>query len=156
MLEELVNQFKDLYFIQNKTRAEIKKLLNINEYQVKKLLKIVGIRKVASKQLKKDILATMSLEEIKEYFQTHSRKDTAKHFGITEQNLKDLMKEYNFHHTAQQKSLVRAKTCQEMYGVDCVLQRTDVREKCESSEAITKMLNTQRKNNLEKYGVEYT
>lgn len=156
MLEELIQQFKDLYFIQNKTRAEIKEILNINEYQVRKLLKISGVRKIAPKQLKKDILVTISLEEIKEYFQTHSRKATAKHFGITEQNLKDLMKKYNFHHTSQQKSLVRAKTCQEMYGVDCVLQRADVREKCESSEAITKMLNTQRKNNLEKYGVEYT
>lgn len=155
MSEELIQQFKDLYFTQNKTRAEIKEILSINEYQIKKLLKIVGVHKIAPKQLKKDILATISLEEIKEYFQTHSIKDTAKHFGITEQNIKDLVKKYNFHHTTQQKSLVRAKTCQEMYGVDCVLQRVDVREKCESSEAITKMLNAQRKNNLQKYGVEY-
>lgn len=155
MLEELIQQFKDLYFIQNKTRAEIKEILNINEYQVRKLLKIVGVRKIAPKQLKKDILATISLEEIKEYFQTHSRKDTAKHFGITEQNLKDLMKKYNFHHTMQQKSLVRAKTCQQLYGVDCVFQRADVREHCSDPEAIKKMVNTQKANNKAKYGVEY-
>lgn len=155
MSEELIQQFKDLYFTQNKTRAEIKEILDINEYQIKKLLKIVGVRKVAPKQLKQDILAIVSIEEIKEYFQTHSRKNTANHFGITEQNLKDLMKKYNFHHTSQQKSMIRAKTCQEIYGVDCVFQRQDVREMCTSKEAITKMVNTQRKNNLTKYGVEY-
>lgn len=153
--QELLEEIKKLYITENKSRLEIEQILNISDYNFRKILKNYNIKKIAKKQLKKDILKQYSINEIIEYFKTHTRKATAEHFNITEQNLKDLMKEYNFHHSVEEKAVFRAKTCQQLYGVYCVFQRADVREHCNSPEAIKKMVNTQRKNNLEKYGVEY-
>ena len=152
---ELLEEIKKLYITENKSRIEIEQILNISDSNFRKILKNYNIRKIAKKQLKKDILKQYSINEIIEYFKTHTRKATAEHFNITEQNLKDLMKEYNFHHSTEEKAVFRAETCQQLYGVDCVFQRADVREHCTSPEAIKKMVNTQKANNKAKYGVEY-
>ena len=153
--QELLEEIKKLYITENKSRLEIEQILNISDYNFRKILKNYNIKKIAKKQLKKDILKQYSINEIIEYFKTHTRKATAEYFNITEQNLKDLMKEYNFHHSTEEKAVFRAETCQQLYGVDCVFQRADVREHCTSPEAIKKMVETQKVNNKAKYGVEY-
>ena len=127
-------------------------MVQISENQFFQIRKQYNITRL---QRKSEILTRYTIDEIIEYFQTHTRADTAEHFGITEKNLKDLMKEYNFHHTTEQKVAFRENTCQKIYGVKCVLQRQDVIDKTHSDFVLAKMIETQRKNNLEKYGVEY-
>lgn len=153
--KELANKIVELYINNGKTREQVKNILGISEATFRNIKKEFNIVKVKKCQRKKDILSIYSIEEIKSYFEKHTRAETSEHFGITEQNLKDLMKEYNFHHTTEQKVALREKTCMEMYGVHCVLLRQDVIDSSHTEEALTKMMSTQRKNNLEKYGVEY-
>lgn len=150
-----IEKFIQLYITENKTKEQVKTELNISEGTFRSIKKTHNISKISPKQYKVDILKQCSIEDIKQYFESHTRTETSEHFNISEQNLKDLMSEYNFHHTIEQKVSLRRKTCTEMYGVQCVLLRQDVRDAACSKESIAKMLNTQRKNNLEKYGVEY-
>ena len=154
--ENIINKVIDLYITQNKTREEVMAELGISVHDFKIIKKLGNIQKISPRQFKRDILSKYSIEEIAEYFSTHSREETSRHFNISEQNLKDLTKEYNLHHTTEQKISFRRKSCEKMYGVSCVLLRQDVRAMVQSEEAINKMMVTQRKNNLEKYGVEYT
>lgn len=151
--DELIESVRELYIRKRLSVKQVCQQLQISENQFFQIRKQYNITRL---QRKSEILKRHTIDEIIEYFQTHTRADTAEHFGITEKNLKDLMKEYNFHHTTEQKVAFRENTCQKMYGVKCVLQRQDVIDKTHSDSALAKMISTQRKNNLERYGVEYS
>lgn len=70
--------------------------------------------------------------------------------------MKELMRIYDFHHTTEEKVELRRKSCLDKYGVTCVFMTKENIEKSHSNETIEKMMNTQVKNNLAKYGVMYT
>ena len=146
---------KDLYIKQNLSRKEVCLKLNITCARLKYIIYKNNLQKLKPKCYIKDVLEKYSIEEIKKYFYSHSSVDTAKYFNMSLDNLKMLMKKFNFHHSVEQKVKIREATCEKMYGVRCVFQRPDVREKCESEESIQKMHQTQIKNNLEKYGCKY-
>ena len=153
--DNIINKFIQLYIDENKTKEQVKSELNISENTFRNIKKTYNVSKISPKQYKTDILKQYSIEEIKTYFESHTRTETSKHFNISEQNLKDLMSEYGFHHTTEQKVALREKTCKEMYGVRCVLLRQDVKDAAHSEESIARMVDAQRKNNIEKYGVGY-
>lgn len=143
------------YVEQNKTKKEIASILKTTEREIYNKLKRYKITK-REVQRKRSILEKYSIDEIKEYFRHHTREETAKHFGISLQNMKELMRIYDFHHTTEEKVELRRKSCLDKYGVTCVFMTKENIEKSHSNETIEKMMNTQVKNNLAKYGVMYT
>ena len=153
---DIIEQVIELYINQKLSKQQTADRLGLSKKEVVKIIADNNIKKIKPKQFLKDFLKIHPIEEIFNYFANHSREETAIYFGITLRNLKTLLHKYDIKHTEEQKYQFRTKTCQEMYGVACVFQRADVREKCDSPEASKKMMETQIKNNLEKYGVKYS
>lgn len=153
--KDLLEKFNYYYFELNYTQEQTRNILNLSFHHFDQLKQLSGKHKVKTRIFLKDILVNHSKEEIIAYFNNHSFKDTVKNFGMTDDILYTLLREENIHHSSYQKLNFRKDTCKQLYGVEHIFQRSDIREKCESPEAIAKMHQTQIKNNLKKFGVKY-
>lgn len=152
----LLAELNHLYVVENKPKETVLKELGLSEHKFRQLKKLGNIHKIKPRQFKSDILKRTTIAEIKEFFASHTAEETARHFDITLQNLKDFMDAYEFRHSDEEKAILRSETCSKLYGVPCVLQREDVQEASHSAAAVSKMLERQKQSNLAKYGVAWT
>ena len=152
---DLLEKFNHYYFELNYTQEQTRKALNLSFHHFAQLKELSGKNKVKPRIFLKDILSKYTKEEIITYFDKHSFNDTVKKFNMTADTLYILLRQENIHHSSQQKLNFRKDTCKQLYGVEHIFQRIDIRKKCEAPETIMKMHQTQIKNNLKKFGVKY-
>ena len=151
--DDILAKIKELYCNQNHSVAYVCRELNITIARFRRIRKLYNLHNNRHVQRLPEILSKHSLEEIHAYYKEHSRAETMEHFNISQQNIKHLVSKYCWHHSIEEKVALRAKTCEKMYGVSCVLQRPDIRAASHSEQSLAKMVNTQRNNNMRKFGV---
>lgn len=88
-----------------------------------------------------DFKSNLDIEEFKQYFYYHNRKDVCEHYNISHGNLSSLLKEYNIKVPKEIRNEKRKKTTLEKYGCENVFQNKDIKIKSKHTK-------------LEKYGDE--
>ena len=154
--QELLNKVTTLYLEQGLTQKQVREALGLTEHQFKQVKKAGGFQKIAPKQFKEKILQDTPIEVIAGYYQDHSFNETREHFCISEQNLKEIVRDYQLYHTSEQKVKCRQRTCLDRYGKACVLSTEWSQAKSHAPDTIIRGQETARQRRLEKYGVEYT
>lgn len=145
--EKFCNMYLDK---ENYSQEDIMREFQISDATCRRLRDQWNLEGRCHKQdLEEDILSKYSVEEIRDYYSTHSRKETWSEFEITDGNLAKLVRENSLYKTEEEIKLINkkaselkdhkaarekaAQTCLEKFGVTSVLALPETYEKNKES-----------------------
>ena len=77
----------------------------------------------------KHFIDNLDVEEFKQYFYYHDRKETREHFGLSAGNLNDVLHHFNIKMPKELRNERRVQTYNDKYGCDNVFQSDYFKEK---------------------------